>query len=66
MAFLSEALGRVAPSATVAISQKARDLAQRYRDVPPERRQKMRQAMRNLERALVPHVSKRKKPVGKT
>ena len=33
MAFLSEALGRVAPSATVAISQKARELARAGRDV---------------------------------
>ena len=33
MAFLSEALGRVAPSATVAISQKARELARTGRDV---------------------------------
>ncbi|HTN63821.1 MAG TPA: pyridoxal phosphate-dependent aminotransferase [Devosia sp.] len=33
MAFLSDALGRVAPSATVAISQKARDLAREGRDV---------------------------------
>jgi aspartate aminotransferase len=33
MAFLSDALGRVAPSATVAISQKARELARAGRDV---------------------------------
>jgi len=33
MAFLSEALARVAPSATVAISQKARILAQEGRDI---------------------------------
>ncbi|MEO5807284.1 pyridoxal phosphate-dependent aminotransferase [Devosia sp.] len=33
MAFLSEALGRVAPSATIAISQKARDMAAAGRDV---------------------------------
>ncbi|WP_224703048.1 pyridoxal phosphate-dependent aminotransferase [Devosia aquimaris] len=33
MGFLSEALGRVAPSATVAISQKARELAQQGRDI---------------------------------
>ncbi|SFV29895.1 aspartate aminotransferase [Devosia crocina] len=33
MAFLSDALGRVAPSATVAISQKARVLAQEGRDI---------------------------------
>ena len=33
MAFLSEALARVAPSATVAISQKARELAQAGRDI---------------------------------
>ncbi|MBU1306892.1 MAG: pyridoxal phosphate-dependent aminotransferase [Alphaproteobacteria bacterium] len=33
MAFLSEALARVAPSATVAISQKARELAQQGRDI---------------------------------
>jgi aspartate aminotransferase len=33
MAFLSDALGRVAPSATVAISQKARELAQQCRDI---------------------------------
>ncbi|HTM77386.1 MAG TPA: pyridoxal phosphate-dependent aminotransferase [Devosia sp.] len=33
MGFLSDALGRVAPSATVAISQKARDLARAGRDV---------------------------------
>ncbi|MBD8064006.1 pyridoxal phosphate-dependent aminotransferase [Devosia sp. PTR5] len=33
MAFLSEALGRVAPSATVAISQKARMLAAEGRDI---------------------------------
>jgi aspartate aminotransferase len=33
MGFLSEALGRVAPSATVAISQKARTLAQEGRDI---------------------------------
>src|SRR5690606_12253384 len=33
MGFLSEALGRVAPSATVAISQKARVMAAEGRDV---------------------------------
>ena len=33
MGFLSEALGRVAPSATVAISQKARVMAQEGRDI---------------------------------
>jgi len=33
MGFLSDALGRVAPSATVAISQKARELARAGRDV---------------------------------
>ncbi|KKC35629.1 aspartate aminotransferase [Devosia epidermidihirudinis] len=33
MGFLSEALGRVAPSATVAISQKARQMAQEGRDI---------------------------------
>lgn len=33
MAFLSEALGRVAPSATVAISQKARVMAQEGKDI---------------------------------
>lgn len=33
MAFLSDALGRVAPSATVAITQKARVLAQEGRDI---------------------------------
>ncbi|MDB5529034.1 MAG: pyridoxal phosphate-dependent aminotransferase [Devosia sp.] len=33
MGFLSEALGRVAPSATVAISQKARDMARAGRDI---------------------------------
>jgi aspartate aminotransferase len=33
MVFLSDALGRVAPSATVAISQKARELARAGRDV---------------------------------
>ncbi|MDB5589321.1 MAG: pyridoxal phosphate-dependent aminotransferase [Devosia sp.] len=33
MGFLSEALGRVAPSATIAISQKARDMAAAGRDV---------------------------------
>jgi len=33
MAFLSEAIGRVAPSATVAISQKARELAREGRDI---------------------------------
>jgi aspartate aminotransferase len=33
VAFLSDALGRVAPSATVAISQKARDMARAGRDV---------------------------------
>ncbi len=33
MGFLSDALGRVAPSATVAISQKARVLAQEGRDI---------------------------------
>jgi len=33
MAFLSEALGRVAPSQTIAISQKARELARQGRDV---------------------------------
>ena len=33
MGFLSEALGRVAPSATVAISQKARDMAQQGRNI---------------------------------
>lgn len=33
MGFLSEALARVAPSATVAISQKARELAQAGRDI---------------------------------
>jgi len=33
MAFLSDALGRVAPSATVAISQKARVLAEQGRDI---------------------------------
>ena len=33
MAFLSDALGRVAPSATIAISQKARVMAQEGRDV---------------------------------
>ena len=33
MAFLSDAIGRVAPSATVAISQKARELAREGRDI---------------------------------
>ena len=33
MAFLSDAVGRVAPSATVAISQKARELARAGRDI---------------------------------
>jgi aspartate aminotransferase len=33
MGFLSEALGRVAPSATVGISQKARDMARAGRDI---------------------------------
>ena len=33
MAFLSDALGRVAPSATVAISQKARVMAQEGKDI---------------------------------
>ena len=30
-----------------------------------ENQPRLRQAMRNLERALVPHVSKRKKPAGR-
>ena len=33
MGFLSDALARVAPSATVAISQKARTMAQEGRDI---------------------------------